>query len=226
MAPEQERTGFRDGEVLHGDSSYMSRNPAAKSSFDHNFESTEAIKTEPYSDAMVETSKGEGLGSEVPKGADPADFPDGGLAPWTVVLGGWCCQFCSFGWIACIGVFQNYYEQNQLRNYSPSVVAWIPSLETFMMFLGGTFFGKWFDNFGPRYLLLYGTFFHVFGLMMVSLSTQYYQFILAQSICSALGASAIFFAANNSISTWFQKNRALAIGVASSGSSMGGVVFP
>lgn len=33
---------------------------------------------------------------------DPASFPDGGLDAWLVVLGGFCCLFCSFGWINCM----------------------------------------------------------------------------------------------------------------------------
>lgn len=37
-----------------------------------------------------------------------------------------------------------------------------------------------------------GTFFHVFGLMMASISTEYYQILLSQGVCSAIGASAIF----------------------------------
>lgn len=28
-----------------------------------------------------------------------SDIPDGGVAAWLVVLGGWCTSFCSFGWI-------------------------------------------------------------------------------------------------------------------------------
>jgi hypothetical protein len=31
----------------------------------------------------------------------PNDFPDGGLQAWTVVAGGFCAIFCSFGWINC-----------------------------------------------------------------------------------------------------------------------------
>lgn len=61
------------------------------------------------------------------------------------------------------------------------------------MFLGGPFVGKFFDNFGPRYLLLAGTFLHVLGLMMASLSTEYYQFFLSQGVCSPIGASMLFF---------------------------------
>ncbi|KAJ5532950.1 MFS transporter asaE [Penicillium frequentans] len=156
----------------------------------------------------------------------PGPPPDGGLQAWMTVLGGFCGLFVSFGWINCIGVFQTYYESNQLSGMSPSTVAWITSLETFVMFFAGPIFGLLFDNFGPRWILLGGTFLHVFGLMMTSLSTEYYQFILAQGICSPLGASAIFNACVNSVSTWFGKRRAFALGVMASGSSLGGVIFP
>ena len=100
---------------------------------------------------------------------DPAAFPDGGLEAWLVVSGAFACLFCSFGWINAIGVFQAYYETHQLKEYSPSDIAWIPSLETFMMFAGGPICGKIFDNYGPRWLLLIGAFLNVFGIMMTSL---------------------------------------------------------
>lgn len=83
-----------------------------------------------------------------------------------------------------------------------------------------------FDNYGPKWLLLAGTFLHVFGLMMTSISSEYYQFIPAQGICSPLGASLIFYPALSCTATWFDKRRALAFGIVSSGSSLGGVVFP
>lgn len=157
---------------------------------------------------------------------NPADFPDGGFEAWLVILGGWCGLFVSFGWITSIGVFQDYYEAHQLSEFSSSTVAWIPSLQASCMFLGAPAVGKIFDSYGPRWLLLCGSFFHVFGLMMTSLSSKYYQILLSQGICSALGASAIFYAANNSSSTWFLRRRAFALGIMSSGSSIGGVIFP
>lgn len=125
-----------------------------------------------------------------------------------------------------IGVFQEYYQTTLLGQYSPSTVSWIVSLETFMMFLGGPVLGKLYDDYGPRYILLVGTFLHVFGLMMTSLSTEYYQFILAQGIVSPIGASAVFYPAMSSVSTWFFRRRALAFGIMASGSSLGGVIFP
>ena len=89
----------------------------------------------------------------IPSHMDPRNFPDGGWEAWLAVSGAFCTMFCSFGWINCrsarsvfrprsswnntgIGVFQEYYQQNQLRNLSPSTISWIPSLETFMMFSG------------------------------------------------------------------------------------------
>ncbi|KAK4504204.1 hypothetical protein PRZ48_005120 [Zasmidium cellare] len=125
-----------------------------------------------------------------------------------------------------IGVFQDYYQTHQLSADSPSDIAYIPSLETCIMFLWGPVVGKLFDNFGPRWLVLVGTFLHVFVLMMLSLCTQYYQFILAQSVCSATGASFLFFAGLTAVSTWFIRHRALALGVTVAGSSLGGILFP
>lgn len=62
--------------------------------------------------------------------------------------------------------------------------------------------------------------------MMASISTEYYQFILAQGLCSPIGACAVFFAATSSVSTWFKNRRAFALGIMVSGSSLGGVIFP
>lgn len=190
---------------------------------------TEAnIFPEPEVEAEADLEKAE-LAPQSPPvqgGINPADFPDGGVEANLVVLGGWLCLFVSFGWINCIGVFQEYYQEHVLVNYSSSTISWIPSTETFMMFFGGAFAGMIFDNYGPRYLLLMGSVLHVLGLMMTSLSTQYYQIFLAQGVCSALGASAIFYAAMSSVGTWFFRNRATAFGVMASGSSLGGVILP
>ncbi|KKK22057.1 hypothetical protein AOCH_005620 [Aspergillus ochraceoroseus] len=152
--------------------------------------------------------------------------PDGGLRAWWTVAGGFCGLFVSFGWINCIGVFIDYYKTHQLRDFPTSTITWITSLEIFMMFFGGPVVGALFDNFGPRWILIIGSFFHVFGLMMTSISSEYYQFLLAQGICSPIGTSAIFHACLNSVSTWFRRRRALALGITTCGSSFGGIIFP
>ncbi|RYP69488.1 hypothetical protein DL770_008218 [Monosporascus sp. CRB-9-2] len=155
---------------------------------------------------------------------DPA--PDGGLRAWLVVLGVWCSLFVSFGWLNSIGTFQEYYQHELLSGYSPGTVSWIPSLTVFFIMGMGPIIGQLYDRFGPRYLMLGGTFLHVFGLMMASISKQYYQLLLSQGICSDLGASAVFQCSLNALHGWFSKRRGAAFGIAGTGSSVGGVVFP
>ncbi|KAK4539674.1 hypothetical protein LTR36_010437 [Oleoguttula mirabilis] len=182
------------------------------------------VGQEPHGD--IEKGSPQPQSGPPPGAFDPRQNPDGGLEAWLCVGGGFCVLFCSFGWINCTGVFQNYYQSDQLKDYSPSSVSWISSLEAFFMFFCGPVIGKLYDNYGPRWLLLVGTFLHVFGLMMTSLATQYYQFILAQGICSPIGASMIFYPAMSTLTTWFFHKRAFAFGIMAAGSSLGGVIFP
>jgi MFS family permease len=90
----------------------------------------------------------------------------------------------------------------------------------------GLVFGRVFDSCGPRWMLIIGTATYVFGLMMTSLGSQYYQFFLAQSVLAALGSSAVFSACMASVVSWFFRRRAAAFGIMVSGSSMGGVILP
>ena len=62
--------------------------------------------------------------------------------------------------------------------------------------------GKLFDSYGPSVPLLIGSFMHVFGLMMASLSSKYYQFMLSQAVCSGIGTSLIFTPSMTAVS-WF-----------------------
>ncbi|KAK0734262.1 major facilitator superfamily domain-containing protein [Lasiosphaeria miniovina] len=152
--------------------------------------------------------------------------PDGGTGAWLAVLGAWCCSFTSFGWMNSVGVFQSYYEFGPLKDYDSGTISWIPSLEIFFLFFLGPAVGFLFDKYGPTPLILVGTFLHVFGLMMASLATEYYQFLLAQGVCSAIGLSFLYSPAIATIATWFNKKRGLAMGIMVTGSSLGGVVFP
>jgi len=57
-------------------------------------------------------------------------FPDGGTKAWLTVAGGSACLFVSFGWVNCMGVFQDHYATNQLSSYSQSEISWIPALQS------------------------------------------------------------------------------------------------
>lgn len=68
------------------------------------------------------------------------------------------------------------------------------------MIFSGIFVGKIIDDYGPAVPLAVGTFFHVFGLMMASISETYYQILLSQAVCSAIGASMVFYPAFTCVS--------------------------
>lgn len=70
----------------------------------------------------------------------------------------------------------------------------------FFMIFGGLFVGKIYDDYGHAPLLLAGSFFHVFGLIMTSLAKTYYQILLSQAVCSALGASMVIYPAFTAVS--------------------------
>ena len=135
---------------------------------------------------QLDLEKAEEKKPPLPGGIDPASFPDGGWEAWLAVSGSFACLFCSFGWINAIGVFQTEWEKNQLKMYSPSTISWIPALEVFFMFSGGPIAGKLYDSYGPRWLLAVGSFLHVFGLMMASISSRYYQFLLSQGMLTCV----------------------------------------
>jgi len=61
---------------------------------------------------------------------------------------------------------------------------------------------------------------------MTSLCTEYWQFILAQGICSPIGIACVFYPAVTTTTSWFLRRRALAIGIVVAGSSLGGFFFP
>lgn len=61
---------------------------------------------------------------------------------------------------------------------------------------------------------------------MADVQRSYYQILLSQAVCSAIGASCVFYPAFSSVSTWFFAKRGQALGLVAAGSSLGGVIFP
>lgn len=72
-------------------------------------------------------------------------------------------------------------------------------------------------------MLLAGTHLQVFGLMMLSLSRQYYQLFLSQAICVGVGAGVAFTPSVAAAATSLTKpaTRAKAMGLMACGSSIG-----
>ncbi|GBE89931.1 MFS general substrate transporter [Sparassis latifolia] len=156
----------------------------------------------------------------------PPPFKEGGIHGYLTVFGAFLALFATFGQMNAFGSFQLWYSEHQLSNYSPSDISWIGSLQLWVFFFSGGIIGRFFDAYGPTVLLALGTVVYTFSIMMTSLASRYYQFILAQGITFGIGSGLLFYPAVSGASTHFLKWRATAIGIVVSGSSVGGVVFP
>jgi MFS family permease len=77
------------------------------------------------------------------------------------------------------------------------------------------------DMFGARAILIPAFFFSVGGLIALSFATEYWQIFLAQSLAFGLGAAGAFIPGLVAAGQYFQKRRALVLGIVSSGSSCG-----
>src|ERR1700761_1882680 len=153
---------------------------------------------------------------------------DVGFTPWLQVLGGFFLMFNSWGILVSYGSFQTYYTSGGgiTDEHKPSNIAWIGSVEALLTLLGAALAGKWFDAGYFRLLAIIGTFFTVFGLMMTSLATKYYQVMLAQGVVTGAGMALFCVTSVALPSTWFVTHRGLAVGIVSTGASVAGIIYP
>ncbi|KAE8345145.1 hypothetical protein BDV24DRAFT_171083 [Aspergillus arachidicola] len=155
-----------------------------------------------------------------------AGFPDGGVNAWRTALGGFLAFIASIGFMSGGSVFQSYYITTTLPSSSASDIAWIGSVQLWGCFFFGIWAGRLSDKYGPALPLGLGTVFMVFGIMMASLSKKYYQFLLSQGFCVALGMGWIFTPALAVQSQWFLRRRGFVVGAVMSGQNVGGIIWP
>ncbi|KAI0006260.1 putative MFS monocarboxylate transporter [Xylariaceae sp. FL0662B] len=153
------------------------------------------------------------------------EVPDGGLVAWLQVLGSFALYFNTWGMTNTFGVFQTYYENDLLRHMSPSAISWIGSTQAFFLLVVGVISGPLYDAGHLRLLLGSGAFLVTLGMMMTSICTEYWQVMLAQALCLGVGTGCLYIPSIAIIPQYFQKRKALAIGIVTSGSSLGGVIY-
>lgn len=124
------------------------------------------------------------------------------------------------------GIFQSYYISDLLVGTSPSSISWIGTITSFFLCASPLMWGPIFDRGSVRILVFVGSGAVVLGLMLTSICTKYWHLILAQGIVVGLGGGCTFLTATSILPTYFAKKRSLVMGIAASGSSMGGIIYP
>ncbi|KAL4902792.1 major facilitator superfamily domain-containing protein [Aspergillus multicolor] len=94
------------------------------------------------------------------------------------------------------------------------------------MFIFSLFVGPIVDAGYLSPLLALGSFFTILGISMTSLCNEYWQVFLAQALTMGLGFGCLYVPAPTVVSQHFHRRTALAMGVSSAGSAIGGVIYP
>jgi MFS family permease len=184
------------------------------------------LPTDPRSQHSLEDpiNKIEALSSSPAIG--PQSIPNGGFVAWLQVFCGFFCFFNSWGLVNTFGVFQDYYYSSLIPDVTNSNISWIGAIQAFLLCATTVFVGPIFDHGHSRMLVATGSIVAVFGMMMTSLCSQYWQLMLAQGLCVGIGSGCLFLPAIAIIPSYFTTKRAFATGIAASGSSLGGIIYP
>jgi MFS family permease len=156
--------------------------------------------------------------------ADPGPPPDGGLRAWSQCFFAWLAMMNTWGFVNSFGAFQTYYTG--ILPQSPSTISWIGSTQAFLMFLIGILSGRALDAGLFKITVTIGFFFQLLGVFMMSLCSKYYQLFLTQGVLTGIGGGIIFCPVMGLISTYFAKRRGVAVGLATTGNAIGGIVYP
>lgn len=154
------------------------------------------------------------------------EFPEGGLEAWKVVFGSFMGLTSVFGLENVSGVIESYIAENQLSEYKQSTIGWIFSINLFVMFLASVFSGTYFDRNGAKKPIAIGGLFIVAGLIATANATKMWHFVLSFGVCSGLGSGISVSAIVSPLAHYFSRKRGLVSSLATTGGSVGGVVFP
>ncbi|CAN3376993.1 hypothetical protein DIURU_001998 [Diutina rugosa] len=152
-------------------------------------------------------------------------YPEGGLRAYLVVLGGFFGCIVNLGVLNSIGAVQMWVSGHQLKYYSASTISWIFSIYLALTYMLAIIAGPIFDRYGPRHIMIVSALLMFGGLMGVASATELWQFALG-FICLGTGNGLGMSPSISTLSHWFFEKRGTMVGFATSGGSVGGLVFP
>ena len=160
----------------------------------------------------------------VPSEQDSMDLQlDKGLVAWTQVLVSHLLVVNGFGYLSSFGLFQGQWGETLGR--SNADIAWVGSIQLFLLFFIGTLSGRAMDAGFFRPLIWCGCFLQLIGVFTTSAVNRYWQLVLSQGVLQGLGNGLLFTPLVALVSLHFVKRRAFALSLAACGAPVGGVIF-
>jgi len=155
---------------------------------------------------------------------DPGLPPDGGVVAWTQLFCAWLAIMNFWGFVNSFGAFQPYYES--ILPEPASTISWIGSVQACLMFSLGIITGRALDRGWFRPTVAVGIAIQLLGIFALSFSHTYWQFLLTQGFCTGVGGGIFFVPIMGLCSTYFSTHRGIAIGIITTGNSLGAVIYP
>ncbi|KAI8641200.1 major facilitator superfamily domain-containing protein [Parasitella parasitica] len=159
--------------------------------------------------------------------ADQDNQENGGIYPWLIVLGTFFVLIVVI--FIQIGIMQNYFEQDEKMQG-------VDNLSLQLSFVG-TIFNIFINLLGPlgqvllsilqpRTVLFISVSICSLGLLLASFCKNVWQLYLTQGAIYGIGSSIMFYIALTIVPLWFVKHKGMALGIISSGISIGGLIMP
>uniref|UniRef100_A0A0B7K4L3 Major facilitator superfamily (MFS) profile domain-containing protein n=1 Tax=Bionectria ochroleuca TaxID=29856 RepID=A0A0B7K4L3_BIOOC len=135
---------------------------------------------------------------------DDGDYPEGGFTAWMVVVGAWCAMVPPLGMMNTLAVLHAWLGENELKGIPESTTGWILSVYAFFITACGAQVGQLhcegvvvprrpiFDAHDIKLLLIPGSIGTVLSMVFLSLSKEFYQFLLSFGFCGGISASLLF----------------------------------
>ncbi|CAG5179112.1 uncharacterized protein ALTATR162_LOCUS9039 [Alternaria atra] len=155
-------------------------------------------------------------------------FPSKSITDTESLAGSILVYYASFGVMNSFGFFQNYYSSDFLERTPPSTIAFVGTLQMALMNFLAALSGALCDRYGVKYLYLgsgAGT-----TLALIILSSihpgQFWLVLVTQGLLMGLTIAFGVQPALTVVGQHFKERRALAMGLVSTGSALGGIGFP
>jgi MFS family permease len=112
--------------------------------------------------------------------------------------------------------------QLKASHFTYAIIGGLSISQALMVSPAVTWFRK---RFGTRSTLLFGTLLIFISLLTSSFVNHVWQLVLSQGICFGWGMGFIYITASSILPTWFLSRRSLAVGIATSGAGVGGLIY-
>lgn len=153
-------------------------------------------------------------------------YPEGGFEANLVLFGSFCAIMGGLGMMNSIGIYQAWISTNQLQDMGESEIGWIFGLYNFMVFFCGIQIGPIFDSRGPRWLMITGLVLFIVTFVALGFCQVYWHFLVVIGLVGGAATSVIFCVPVACLGHYFYAKRGGATGLAMTGGSLGGIMFP